>query len=68
MGMVSLNLPSNVTFTSASGVFGTPSAVPEPASWVLMLTAVILVVGITLKRRWTRSAGSVSQPSMEELV
>jgi hypothetical protein len=37
---VSFSLPSNVTLSSASGTFLTASAVPEPASWALMLVGV----------------------------
>ncbi len=49
---VSFTLPSNVTYTSDSGVFLTQptSGVPEPASWGLMLAGVALT-GARLRRR-----------------
>jgi hypothetical protein len=54
----SFDLPSNVTFTSASGVFltraGADGGVPEPAVWAMMLLG-FGGVGATLRRR--RSAG-----------
>ena len=52
----SLNLPSNVTFTSDSGAFLTaaPSGgVPEPASWALMIAGLSLVGGTLRRRRQT---------------
>lgn len=48
-----LNLPTNVAFTSASGVFLsalTPGAVPEPATWGMMLLGFGLV-GSAMRRR-----------------
>jgi hypothetical protein len=55
-----IDLPSNVTFTSASGVFltglGSPGAVPEPASWALMIAGFGLT-GAAMRRR--RGASSV---------
>ena len=55
----SFTLPSEVTFTSDSGVFltglgGTGGGVPEPATWALMLAGFGLV-GSALRRR--QSAG-----------
>jgi len=52
---MSLILPSDVTYTSASGVFLTqspvpPSAVPEPSS-MLLFGSVLLGLGGTVKRR-----------------
>lgn len=57
-----LSTPSNVSFTSASGVFlsglggGTGGGVPEPATWALMLAGFGLV-GSALRRR--RGAGAL---------
>lgn len=50
-GMIGLSLPSNVSFTSASGVFLT--ATPEPSSWTMMLIGGAGVV-IGIARRRTR--------------
>jgi hypothetical protein len=52
-GMVTLNLPSNVTFTSASGVFLTSqqSEVPEPTSAAMALAGLIAAVGLAW---WSR--------------
>jgi PEP-CTERM motif len=52
---LSFVLPSNVTFTSASGVFlsalnPVSNAVPEPATWAMMLLGFGLVGG-TMRRR-----------------
>ena len=51
---LSFNLPSNVNFTSNSGVFlqglGTPGGVPEPASWALMIAGFGLT-GAAMRRR-----------------
>jgi PEP-CTERM motif len=53
---LSFVLPDNVTFTSASGVFlsalnpAGPGAVPEPATWAMMLLGFGLV-GSTMRRR-----------------
>ncbi len=52
---LSLVLPSNVTFTSASGVFlnanGVPPVpVPEPASWALMIAG-FAAAGAALRRK-----------------
>lgn len=57
---LSFILPSNVTFTSASGTFltanATPSGVPEPASWGMMIAGFGLL-GSSLRRRGsTRSS------------
>jgi hypothetical protein len=57
-------LPTNVTFTSASGVFlsglGGPGAVPEPASWALMIAG-FGIVGSALRsgngRRRSKARG-----------
>jgi hypothetical protein len=56
-GAISFTLPSNVTFTSASGVFLTQplTATPEPASEAILL-GVLLVVGGALKRLRRASA------------
>jgi hypothetical protein len=52
----SLVLPSNVTYTSASGVFLTggagPGGVPEPATWAMLLTGFGLI-GSAARRRAT---------------
>lgn len=52
-GTLTLNLPSNVTFTSASGVFLTAaqSGAPEPASWTMMLGGLLVAVRVVRKRR-----------------
>ncbi len=51
---LSLSLPTNVTFTSASGTFltggATPGGVPEPASWAMLLAGFGLV-GSAMRRR-----------------
>jgi hypothetical protein len=48
-GAVSLNLPSNVTYTSASGVFLTePASTPEPGSGLMMLCGLSLVAFATI--------------------
>ena len=49
----SLDLPSNVTFTSASGVFLSQAAgngVPEPSTWILLIGGFGLA-GVALRRR-----------------
>jgi|GEM_PF-2846346 len=54
-------LPDNVTISSASGVFlsepylGRPAAVPEPATWALMMCGFALV-GAGMRRRGYRVA------------
>jgi hypothetical protein len=52
---VSLSAPAGVTLTSASGVLpGTQAAVPEPSSWVLVASAigvVVLVAGTKRRRK-----------------
>lgn len=49
-----LNLPTNVSYTSDSGVFLTatnvPSGVPEPSIWLMMIGGFALI-GISLRRR-----------------
>ena len=52
-GTLSLNLPSDVTFTSASGVFlmQPAAAAPEPASWLLSVAGLLLVGGAWTKRK-----------------
>mgnify|MGYP000966313315 CR=1 FL=1 len=49
---LSFALPTNVTFTSASGTFlsATTSAVPEPATWAMMLAGFGLI-GASMRRR-----------------
>jgi hypothetical protein len=50
-GLLGLSLPSNVSFTSASGVFLTASA-PEPSSWVMMLMGGAgVILGVTRRRK-----------------
>lgn len=61
---LSFILPSNVSFTSASGKFlsaattggggGTPGAVPEPATWAMMLAGFGLM-GAAMRRRSTQA-------------
>lgn len=52
---LSLLLPSNVTYTSASGTFlsaldpGLPGAVPEPSTWALMLAG-FGAIGVAMRR------------------
>jgi hypothetical protein len=63
-GRVSLGLPSNVTFTSASGVFLTDvggPGVPEPAAWALMLVGVG-GVGLTMRSRRRTIASARARP------
>jgi hypothetical protein len=50
-------VPDGVSYTSASGSFmnGVPSAVPEPATWAMMIVGVGLV-GATLRRRGLAAA------------
>ena len=52
---LSLSLPSDVTFTSASGVLFTQSntAVPEPSTDALLLT-VVFGIGLSARRRFVR--------------
>lgn len=48
---IGLSLPSNVSFTSASGVFLTQS-VPEPSSWAMMLMGgLFTAAGVARRRR-----------------
>lgn len=49
-GAISFALPSNVTFTSDSGVFLTQTT-PEPASWGMMLGGLLLVAGGVVRRK-----------------
>lgn len=51
----SLSLPSNVTFTSDSGVFLSAAGVPEPGAWTLALVGSGLS-GAALRRRSRRAA------------
>lgn len=50
---ISFDLPSNVSFTSDSGVFLTQqaSAVPEPTFWPLLAGVLLIAMGITCNRR-----------------
>lgn len=61
---LSFVLPSNVTFTSASGVFLSAlnpvnSAVPEPATWAMMIFGFGLA-GVSLRRRAATRAVSLA--------
>lgn len=49
-GKIGFVLPSNVSFTSDSGIFLTQSAVPEPAIWA-MLAIGFGAIGAQLRRR-----------------
>lgn len=67
-GSVSLGLPNNVTFTSASGAFLTESgagSVPEPATWAMMLMG-FGVLGAALRaarrRRWSQDSATPITP------
>jgi hypothetical protein len=51
-GIVSLALPSNVTYTSASGVFLT-APTPEPATWMTIAIGLMLVGGFRYLRQPT---------------
>ncbi len=46
---IGLEVPDNVTWTSSSGLFLTAAAVPEPATWVMLLVGFGLT-GATLRR------------------
>ena len=49
---ISLQLPSGVTYTSDSGVFlNAVAAVPEPSSWMVMLTGFGLIGAAARRRR-----------------
>ena len=52
-GTLTLSLPSNVTFTSASSVFlsAPQSGVPEPSSWAMTVAGLIAALGIAWKHR-----------------
>jgi hypothetical protein len=52
-GLIGLSLPSNVSFTSASGVFLTAStSTPEPSSWaMMMLGAAGVMIGVARRKR-----------------
>jgi hypothetical protein len=56
---LSFVLPTNVTFTSASGTFlsglGTPGAVPEPSTWAMMIVGFGLMGGTMRRRNAVRS-------------
>jgi len=54
-GAVGLDLPGNVTFTSASGVFLTQTT-PEPASAWLIVSGLAGLAGLGAIRRLRRSA------------
>jgi hypothetical protein len=54
-GTVAFTLPSNVTFTSDSGVFLT-QGVPEPATWAMMLIGVGGLGAVLRQRRELASA------------
>ena len=59
-GAITLSLPSNVTFTSASGVFLTQqpaSTAPEPA-YTFILGAALLGIGALARRRFRRASAS----------
>jgi len=49
-GRIGFILPSNVRFTSDSGVFLTAGAIPEPETWALMLGGLALVGGVARRR------------------
>jgi len=53
-GSIALQLPAGVTFTSGSGVFlapPAPGAVPEPASWAMLLAGFGLIGAATRGQR-----------------
>ena len=50
-GQLSLSLPAGVTFSSASGVFLSAAAVPEPGTLVLLTTALGALGGLARRRR-----------------
>jgi hypothetical protein len=53
--LIGLTLPSNVSFTSASGVFLAGSSVPEPSSWAMVLIGGLgMMAGIVRRRRSVR--------------
>lgn len=58
-GSMSLGLPTDVTYTSASGVFlsGAVPEVPEPSSWSMILSGLGLA-GLALRQRKGHKAGS----------
>jgi hypothetical protein len=50
-GLIGLSLPSNVSYTSASGVFLTAST-PEPSSWaMMMLGGAGVMIGVARRKR-----------------
>ena len=51
-------VPSGVSFTSQSGVFLTGAAVPEPASWALMIIGFGLTGGVARRRK--RGSGDLT--------
>ncbi|HEX8447466.1 MAG TPA: PEPxxWA-CTERM sorting domain-containing protein [Sphingomonas sp.] len=51
---IGLRLPGNVSFTTASGLFLSAAAVPEPAGWAMLILGFGLI-GATLRRPRTES-------------
>ena len=59
-GRVGLQLPSGVSFSSGSGLFLQPpptGAVPEPASWAMMISGFGLAGGAMRRKRRTTTGG-----------
>ncbi len=63
-GSVGFLLPQGISFTSASGIFLVPPAggVPEPASWVMLISGFGLV-GVTARRRRRFAAAAANDPA-----